>query len=480
MPCLRRGDKPQDACGVFGVYAPGEDVAKLTYFGLFALQHRGQESAGIAVSDRQNITVFKEMGLVPQVFNEGALASLTGDIAIGHVRYSTTGSTHWMNAQPVIRESRHGAMALAHNGNIINTSTLRVRLEKMGQHFTSTSDTEVIAALLSSYCEGDFEEAIAKAMSEIEGAFSLVLLTENRLMGLRDPRGFRPLSVGKKDDQYFISSETCGLDIVGADFVRDVNPGEMAVIDENGLHFHQVVEPEKPSMCIFEFIYFARPDSNFMGQNLYAVRKRMGNILFEESGVDADIVVPVPDSGNSAAIGFSQASDIPYGEGLIKNRYIGRTFIQPNQSIRQLGIRLKLNPLASEIKGKKIVLVDDSIVRGNTSKKIVQTLRKAGAVEIHMRISSPPVTHPCYYGIDTAVRSELIASTNDVESIRKFIEADSLSYLSLNGLIKSTKIEKDKFCCACFDGHYPIEVTDEMKMSKFMLEEALTGIMKLG
>lgn len=478
MRCPRHCDKPQEACGVFGVYAPGEDVARLTYFGLFALQHRGQESAGIAVSDRQNITVFKEMGLVPQVFNEGSLASLTGDLAIGHVRYSTTGSTHWANAQPVIRESKHGAMALAHNGNIINTNKLREELKKRGQKFTSTSDTEVIAALISSYCEGDFESAISRAMSKIEGAFSLVLLTEDRLMGIRDSHGFRPLSVGKKDDQYFISSETCGLDIVGAELVREIAPGEMAVIDDNGLHFHQVMEPNKPSMCVFEFIYFARPDSIFLGQNLYAVRKRMGDILFKESPVDADIVVPVPDSGNSASIGLSQASEIPYGEGLIKNRYIGRTFIQPSQSIRQLGIRLKLNPLASEIKGKRIVLVDDSIVRGNTSKKIVQTLRQAGAKEIHMRISSPPVVYPCFYGIDTAIRSELIAATQDVESIRKFIEVDSLSYLSLDGLIKSTEIAKDQFCCACFDGDYPIEISEEMKMSKFILEEALTGIMK--
>jgi amidophosphoribosyltransferase len=468
-----RPDKPEEACGVFGIYAPDEDVGRLTYFGLYALQHRGQESAGIAVSDGETIIVYKDMGLLTQVFNDASLASLQGHVAIGHVRYSTTGSTHWENAQPVHKTFKGGSLALAHNGNLINTQPLRDKLCEHGQRFRSTSDTEVIASLIALGIDKGLaiEKAISETMEQLEGAYAVVLLTDHKLLAMRDPYGIRPLSIGKIGDNYVVSSETCGLDIVGAEFVRDVAPGELVIIDENGLHSVQAVESKRLALCIFEFVYFARPDSKLLGRLLYSAREAMGVELAKEAPVEADLVMGVPDSGVPAAVGFSKQSGIPYREGMVKNRYVGRTFIQPTQTIRQVGIKLKLNPLEDVIKDKRIVVIDDSIVRGNTSKKLVDMLREAGAKEIHMRISSPPVKWPCFYGIDTADQGQLIASDNEVEKIREFIGADSLSYLSLQGLVKSTENTSDKFCMACFDGCYMDEIPEDLKVTKMMLEK---------
>ena len=467
-----RKDKPEEACGVFGVYAPREDVARLTYFGLHALQHRGQESAGIAVGDGKSIFVVKDMGLVPQVFDERSLAGLKGRVALGHVRYSTTGSTRWENAQPVHKTFGSGTLALAHNGNLINSKYLKEMLQRNGSHFNSTSDTEVIADLIASFVgDGSIEKAIVQTMSLLEGAYSVALITEKELFAFRDPRGIRPLCIGKLKNNYVVSSETCGLDIVGAQFVEEVGPGELVIINGKGMKKRQILEP-KPALCIFEFIYFARPDSQLLEQNLYACRKKMGNYLAEEAPVKADLVIGVPDSGVPAAIGFAEKSGIPYGEGLIKNRYVGRTFIQPSQTIREVGIRMKLNPLASAIKGKKIIVVDDSIVRGNTTKKIIGLLREAGAKEVHVRVSSPPYKYPCFYGIDTATVSDLIAGKNSIEKIRKKIKADSIHYLSLESLVKSTGCAESKFCHACLSGKYPIKIPEELKVSKLMLEKS--------
>lgn len=464
-------DKPKEACGVIGVYAPGEESARLIYFGLHALQHRGQESAGIAVSDGTSILVYKEMGLVPQVFDERNLASLTGGIAIGHVRYSTTGSTHWENAQPVYRSYAQGTLALAHNGNLINTQELRQMLQRNGSRFRSTSDSEVIAELIAHYSEKmALEEAIKETMKQLKGAYSVVVLTEDKLIAFRDPFGIRPLSLGRLSGGYVVASETCGIDIVGAEFIRDIEPGEMLIIDKEGLKPEQAI-PSTPALCVFEFIYFARPDSYLYGTLLYHARWRMGMALAKESPVEADLVIPVPDSGTPAAVGYAEASGIPFGEGLIKNRYVGRTFIQPSQTIRQLGIKLKLNPLIENIKGKRLVVVDDSIVRGNTSKKIVSVLREAGAKEVHMRISSPPVKCPCFYGIDTANRCELVASDKGIEEVRKFIGADTLCYLSFEGLVAATGRRREEFCLACFDTEYPMEIPEDLKIDKLMLEK---------
>ncbi|MCL6472933.1 MAG: amidophosphoribosyltransferase [Firmicutes bacterium] len=473
---LYQDDRPEEACGVFGIFAPGEDVAKLTYFGLHALQHRGQESAGIAVvDDNKSIIIYKDMGLITQVFNERNLASLHGDIAIGHNRYSTTGSSiHWENAQPIYKTFEGGSLALAHNGNLINTQELRYALSKNGLRFRSTSDSEVIATLIASYADKGMkvEDAIAATMKQLKGAYSLVILTENKLYAVRDPYGVRPLAIGKLNGFYAVASESCALNIIGADYVRDVNPGEIAVIDKDGLTSLQAIEPAKPSLCIFEFVYFARPDTRLYDRLLYSAREAMGAELAKEQPCEgADLVIGVPDSGVPSAIGYAHKSGLPYREGLVKNRYIGRTFIQPTQTIRQTGIRLKLNPLCEVIKGKKIVVVDDSIVRGNTSKKIIEILKEAGAREVHMRISSPPVKWPCFYGIDTAEQEQLIAANNKVEAIREYIGADSLGYLSIRGLVKSTKAKRDNFCLACFDGSYPIEVPEDLKITKLMLEE---------
>jgi amidophosphoribosyltransferase len=463
-------DRQEEACGVFGVYAPGEDVGRVTYFGLYALQHRGQESAGIAVTGEDGILVIKDMGLVSQVFNENSLTSLQGESAIGHVRYSTTGSTFWENAQPLYDTNDRGPLALAHNGNLVNTEQLREWMTERGSVFSSTSDTEVIISMLRHSSAPTTLEAISEVFPRLKGAYSLVILTEEGIFGVRDPHGIRPLCIGKRGDAFFLASETAALDVVGAKYVREVKPGEAVMINEKGITSQHFVDSQREALCIFEFIYFARPDSILYDLVLYNARKRMGMWLAEEAPVEADIVIPVPDSGIPAAIGFAEHSGIPFGEGLIKNRYIGRTFIQPTQSIRQLGVRLKLNPLTSAIENKRLVVVDDSIVRGTTSRKIVEILREAGAAEIHMRVSSPPIKCPCFYGIDTANRTELIASRLEVPQIGEFLNADSIHYLSLDKLVLSCGGRRNRFCTACFEGDYMIDVPDDIKMSKFRLE----------
>ena len=464
----------KEECGVFGVFAPGEDVARLTYFGLHALQHRGQESAGITVSNGELLLTYKQLGLVTQVFSDADLDSLRGKLAIGHVRYSTTGSTRLENAQPCVIEDGKFSLAIAHNGNILNSKPLADRLRKEGYTFRSSSDTEAILYLIhrNFRLNLSIEEAIARAMSELKGAYSLAIATLNQLIAVRDPYGIRPLAIGRMPAGYVISSETCGLDIVGAEFVREVQPGEIIVIDENGMFSYEGQPAAKPFICMFEFIYFARPDSKINGKTLYQARKEMGRYLAKEAPVEADIVIPVPDSGIPSAVGYAEASGIPFGEGLIKNRYVGRTFIQPTQYLRQLGIKLKLNPLKDIISGKRVVLVDDSIVRGNTSRQIVQLIKDAGAREVHVRVSSPPVMWPCFYGIDTANRNELIAANMSIEDIRKSIGADSLVYLSLESLIKATGLPGESFCLACLNGNYPIEIPKKLKLSKFVLEDA--------
>jgi amidophosphoribosyltransferase len=473
---LTHSDKPQEACGVFGVYAPGEEVAKLTYFGLYALQHRGQESAGIVTFENGKSHVYKGMGLVSQVFNESILEELPGEFAIGHTRYSTTGSSHVGNAQPVLVETRLGTLALAHNGNLVNVAQLRKELNRRNCDFTTTSDTEAIAVAIASEVDGgkDWVEATLSALPLCQGAYSLTIGTPNGMMGVRDPNGVRPLVIGCMDDNphhYVLASETCGLDIIGAEYLRDVEPGELVWITEAGLQSFRLASPSQPKLCVFEMIYFARPDSNVNNESLYSYRLRIGQMLAAESLVEADMVVGVPDSGIPAAIGFSRASGIPYAEGLIKNRYVGRTFIQPTQHMREAGIRMKLNPLKDVLKGKRVIIVDDSIVRGTTSRKLVKALRDAGATEVHMRISSPPVTHPCFYGIDTDNQDQLIAATKSVEEIAQQIGVDSLAYLSWKGMLEATGVNPENFCSACFTGDYPIPVPEWLKRSKLMLEE---------
>lgn len=474
-----RPDKLEEACGVFGVYAPGEAVAKLAYFGLFALQHRGQESAGIATFAGEQVYLHKEMGLVSQVFNETILSTLPGEIAIGHTRYSTTGSSRIVNAQPALVQTRLGPLALAHNGNLVNTTELREALLRTNYNMVSTTDSEMIALAISQEINNgkDWLEGAISAFHRCRGAFSLTIGTPFGIMGTRDPNGIRPLVIGtlpqshSSEPHYVLASETCGLDIIGAEYLRDVEPGELVWITEQGLaSFHWTQQPQ-PKLCIFEMIYFARPDSVMHNESLYSYRMRIGRRLALEAPVEADLVIAVPDSGVPAAIGYSQASGIPYAEGLIKNRYVGRTFIQPTQAMRESGIRMKLNPLKDVLAGKRIILVDDSIVRGTTSRKIVKALRDAGAIEVHMRISSPPVTHPCFYGIDTDSQDQLIASTNSVEEITAQIGVDSLSYLSWKGMLEETKDDSENFCSACFTGDYPVPIPEVIKRSKLMLEK---------
>ncbi len=469
-------DKPQEACGVFGILAPEEEVAKLTYFGLFALQHRGQESAGIAVFDGEFCRIHKDMGLVTQVFSEATLSSLRGQIAVGHTRYSTTGSSRSVNAQPVIVESRLGAIAIAHNGNLVNAASLRQELADQEHYLSSSTDSEGIAhAIAQAVNQGnDWHAALCIALKRCQGAFSLVIGTPTKLFGVRDPNGVRPLVVGCLDVgtetlRYVLASETCALDIIGAEHVYDVAPGELVTIDETGMRVECWAEPQ-PKLCVFEMIYFARPDSSMVGENLYVYRTRLGEQLARESPVDADYVIAVPDSGIPAAIGYARSLNIPYTDGLIKNRYVGRTFIQPTQAMRERGIRMKLNPLPDILAGKRIVIVDDSIVRGTTSRKIVKALRDAGAQEVHMRISSPPVTHPCFYGIDTDSQDQLIAARLSVAEIAAHIGVDSLAYLSWDGMLAMTGREPSSFCSACFTGDYPIPVPDRLKYSKLSLE----------
>jgi amidophosphoribosyltransferase len=468
---------PQDACGVFGVWAPGEEVAKLTYFGLYALQHRGQESAGIAVSNGRQILVYKDMGLVSQVFDEATLESLKGEIAIGHARYSTTGSSVWHNAQPTFRPTAAGSVALGHNGNLTNTAELAELLASRDAESgrgaakgeTATSDTAVMASLLASYPDRSVEEAALEVLPQLRGAFSLVFMDEGTLYAARDPQGIRPLVLGRLERGWVVASETAALDIVGASYIREIEPGEFIAIDEDGLRTERFAKAE-PKGCIFEYVYLARPDTTIADQRVFSVRAEIGRRLAREFPVEADLVIPVPESGTPAAIGYAEESGIPFGHGLVKNSYVGRTFIQPSQTLRQLGIRLKLNPLRDVIAGKRLVVVDDSIVRGNTQRALVRMLREFGAAEVHVRISSPPVKWPCFYGIDFASRAELIANGISVDEICRSIGADSLAYVTLDQLVEATNLPKDNLCRACFDGIYPVALPEDDVIGKHLLE----------
>ena len=459
--------RPRESCGVFGVFGH-DDAAKLAYFGLYALQHRGQESAGIVTSTEKSIHEHKGMGLVPEVFNELILNGLHGHIAIGHVRYSTTGSSILKNAQPFVVSHAGKTIAIAHNGNLINAGKLRADLEKRGSIFQTTMDSEIIMHLLARNIQGGMEEAMVKAVSEIQGAYCCVLMTEDRLIAFRDPNGFRPLCLGMLNSGYIVASETCALDLIEAQYIRDIDPGEILIIDQDGLRSIKPFAERKKTFCIFEFIYFARPDSNIFGQNVYGVRKRLGRRLAQEYPLEADFAMPFPDSGNYAAIGFCHESGIPLEMGVIRNHYIGRTFIEPVQSMRDFGVKVKLNPVREILNQKRVVIVEDSIIRGTTSKMRIKTLREAGAREIHMVVSCPPHRYPCYYGIDFPTKGELIASQHTVDEVKTFVGLDSLCYLSLPGMLEAIGLEQNSFCLACFDGKYPIQ--PEEHISKLCLE----------
>ena len=472
------GGRPGESCGVFGIYAPGQRVSQLIYFGLFALQHRGQESAGIATSDGETVTVFKDMGLVAQVFDESSLAVLDGHLGIGHTRYSTTGSNCWENAQPVHRQIGTTSIALAHNGNLTNA----LDLAGNGDRTRGTTDSELMIEAIARAVEDErsddkgLERALLKALPSFEGAFSLALMDQGRLIGVRDPNGFRPLCLGRLGDNgWVISSETAGLDILGARFIREIAPGEMVVIDAGGLRSIFPFKSTDSKLCIFEFVYFARPDSQLYGQNIHAARHEMGRRLAMEHPVAADVVVPVPESGIPAAQGFALESGIPYADGLVKNRYVGRTFIEPSQMLRDRGVRLKLNPIASTIQGRRVVMIDDSIIRGSTTRQLVQLVRECGAAEVHLRISSPPYKWPCYYGMDTSDRSTLIAAEMSVDEIRRHIGADSLGYLSLPSLRAATGVGAEGFCNACLSGEYPTDVSGAAGKNALERVEALNA-----
>jgi len=462
---------PRESCGIFGVYAPGEDVARITFFGLYALQHRGQESAGIATADGRGIHLRTGMGLVAQVFDEEDLGYLPGSIAIGHTRYSTTGSSRIQNAQPIQVDGPNGPLALGHNGNVVNSDTVRADLEEQGQQFVTSTDSEVIARVLASAPGGDWQERFAYLVRRLRGAYCLVILTPTSLMAVRDPVGVRPLCLGRLNGGWVVASETCALDHLGATFLREVEPGEAIVIDSEGLHSFRAMESPRDAFCIFEYIYFARPDSVIRGKLLYSVRMAMGAQLAREHPVEADVVIGVPDSATAAAVGYAQESGIPFVEGLVKNRYVGRTFIMPDQRIRDMGVHLKFNPLREVLQGRRVVVVDDSIVRGTTTPRVVEMLQRAGAREVHMRITAPPITHPCFFGVDMASRWELIASQKTVDEIRRHIGADSLGYLSQEGLVKAVGQTRESFCMACFNGEYPMSVP--IQMDKLALEPAL-------
>jgi amidophosphoribosyltransferase len=465
-------DHPREACGVFGVWAPGEQVANLVFYGLYALQHRGQESAGMAVGDGRTLLVYKDMGLVSRVFDERTLATLQGHLAIGHTRYSTTGGSRWENAQPTFKTNAIGrGLALAHNGNLTNTAELASGLERHGE---ATTDSDVVAELLAAEADLSLEEAIARTLPRLAGAYSLVVMDEHTVYGARDPHGFRPLCIGQlPGGGWVIASETAALDIVGASFVREVEPGELVALDRDGLRSRRFALPT-PRLCVFEYVYLARADSVLAGRNVHQVRRALGAALAHEAPVDADLVIPVPDTATSAAGGYAEASGIPFGEGLMKNRYVGRTFIQPSQTIRQLGIRVKLNPLREAIRGMRLVVVDDSIVRGNTTRAIVGMLRDAGAREVHVRITSPPVRWPCFYGIDMPTRAELVASDLEVAAVGAHIGADSLGYLSQDALVAAAGSDGAGLCTACFTGRYPVPV-ESGSLGKSVLEEAAAG-----
>jgi len=470
-------DGPRDECGVFGIYAPGRDVARFAYFALFALQHRGQESAGIATAPRGgSIMAIRDQGLVAQVFDEHTLRSLMGDMAIGHVRYSTTGSSEWENAQPIVRDD-HRTVALAHNGNLINAVELHSELRAGDVSFRSTSDSEIIAALLATHPAERIEDAVADVLPRLRGAFSTVVMTEDAVVAFRDPHGLRPLALGMIDDgdgrpAYCVASESCAFDLIGARYLREVQPGEMVTLTERGIRPRQVTEADRHAFCLFEYIYFARPDSRMAGTVLQVARARMGEILWREAPVEADVVIPVPDSGNPAARGLARAAGLPQDDGFIKNRYVARTFIQPGQELRRHGLRLKFNPLPEVVAGKRLIVVDDSIVRGNTTRQIVQMLREAGAAEIHLRISAPPIQHPCHYGIDMSTCEEMIAHERTVEEIAAELGADSLHYLSLAGVYEAVGVTRASHCDACFTGEYPLAGTERAN-GKYALESQL-------
>jgi amidophosphoribosyltransferase len=463
-------ESPKEECGLFGVWAPGDDVARLTYFGLFAQQHRGQESAGIAVADDHNILVYKDLGLVSQVFNEATLTTLHGDLAVGHTRYSTTGSNTWDNAQPVFKTDGVHSIALGHNGNLVNTSELARRVRGAG---LATTDSDIVTTMIADRTPdaGSIEAAAMEVLPELRGAFCFVFMDERSVFAARDSHGVRPLSIGRLPNGFVVASETCALDIVGATLVRDVEPGELVRIDDRGLHTQRFIESPKRSLCVFEVVYLARPDSRLRERSVHEARREMGRILAREHPADADLVIAVPTTGHSAAQGFSEVSGIPYGDGLYKNTYVGRTFIQPSQSLRDRGVKLKLNPLPDSIRGKRLVVVDDSIVRGTTTKQIVQALREAGAAEVHIRITCPPIQWPCFYGIDMPTRQELIAADLTVDQIRSYVSADSLGYLSLEGMVAAAGDGKETFCRACFDGEYPIDIPEGA--GKYVLEDQL-------
>jgi len=490
-------DGPRDECGVFGVFAPESEVSRLAYFALYALQHRGQESAGIAASEDGHIMTVRDVGLVSQVFDESKLRALTGEMAIGHVRYSTTGSSAWENAQPVYR-SDHRQLALAHNGNLINAVELHSELSDQGVEFRSTSDSEIIAALLSTHEAETIEEAVAEVMPRLEGAFSTVVMTEDSVIGFRDGAGLRPLALGRIGDRrdeatglagragerqaqaaglagragehFCLASESCAFDIIGGELVREVLPGEMVSIGERGITTRQIVDSPRKAFCVFEHIYFARPDSILEGNRTQVSRRKMGEILWREAPVEADVVIAVPDSGTPAASGYSKASGIPRDEGLVKNRYVARTFIQPGDELRKHGLRMKFNPLREVVEGKRLVVVDDSIVRGNTTRQIVSMLREAGATEVHMRISAPPIRYPCHYGVDMSTKQEMVAHGRTVEEIAEELECDSVGYLSLEGVYEAIRGERATHCDACFSGDYPLDRSDSAN-GKFALEE---------
>ncbi len=448
-------DKFKDECGVFGVIGNSE-ASKLAYLGLYALQHRGQESAGIVASDLARLRISRGMGYVADVFSEESLADLPGSVAIGHVRYSTAGESRLANAQPILIDCVHGQIAICHNGNLVNEHELRDELSEAGSIFQTSSDTEVILHLYARSKARSVEDAVVESVSRIQGAFSLLLMTKDRLVAVRDPHGFRPLALGRLGDAFIVCSETCALDLIGATYVRDVEPGEVLMIGPDGVRSIHPFPPATLSHCIFEHVYFARPDSLVFGQSVNTVRTNLGRCLARESLVDADVVVPVPDSGTCAAVGYAEVSRIPLQFGLIRNHYVGRTFIEPTQSIRHFGVKIKLNPVRSILEGRRVVLVDDSIVRGTTSRKIVKMIKAAGAREVHVRISCPPTISPCYYGIDTPRRSELIAATHTIEEIRKFLNADSLRYLSLEGLLSAVNSQRSAYCTSCYTGKYPV------------------------
>ena len=477
MAALDDRDGPRDECGVFGICAPGQDVARLAYFALYALQHRGQESAGIATAPLGgSLMAVREQGLVSQVFNEHMLRSLVGDLAIGHVRYSTTGSSEWENAQPIVRDDGR-TIALAHNGNLINAVELYSELRERGVSFRSTSDSEIIAALLATHPADTLEDAVADVLPRLRGAYSTVAMTEDRVIAFRDPQGIRPLALGVipaengQPDVYCVASESCAFDLIGARYLREVRPGELVTLDRSGLSSRLVAPGQRHAFCVFEYIYFARPDSIIGGQRLQVARARMGEILWREAPVEADLVIAVPDSGNAAARGLARAARLPQDDGFIKNRYVARTFIQPGQQLRKHGLRLKFNPLPEVVAGKRLVVVDDSIVRGNTTRQIVQMLREAGAAAVHLRISAPPIRHPCFYGIDMSTREEMIAHGRTVEQVADEVGADSLHYLSLDGVYEAIGGDRAHHCDACFSGEYPLPGT-QAAGGKFALERA--------